>query len=440
MELDLDLEQKDCVVHELGTPKIQSPLELSKVVGDGVTDYVPNDERVLFQVSYNKLKDCFKDGKDPLSFEKAGPREMIYFEPAHCKVGIVTCGGLCPGINDVIRGLVMKLYYGYGVKTIYGFKYGYMGLIREHGLQPIVIDPEMVSDIHEVGGTILGSSRGPQDVSRMVDRLMDFGLNILFCIGGDGTLNGAQEIYEEVTKRGLNLSIIGIPKTIDNDLEKTDYTFGFQTAVQVACDALDRLQTTGRSHDRVMILEVMGRNAGWIALEAGIAGGAHIILIPEIEYDIENVIRKIMLRKKGGSPFSIIMIAEGAREKGGTTVKAEDAQGRLQGVEKLGGVGFHLAKQIENRIDLEVRTTVLGHIQRGGSPNSFDRVLGTRLGSFAVDAAAQGRFGTMVALKTPDMVLVDLKDLAGKVRTVSLDSQLIRCAESIGINMGREAM
>ena len=234
--------------------------------------------------------------------------------------------------------------------------------------------------------------------------------------------------------------MIGVPKTIDNDLENTDYTFGFQTAVQVACDAMDRLQTTGRSHHRVMILEVMGRNAGWIALEAGIAGGAHIILIPEIEYDVQYVIKKIKLRAGGGSPYSIIMIAEGAREKGQGTIKAEAAEGRLQGVEKLGGVGFYLAKQIEKQINLEVRTTVLGHIQRGGSPNSFDRVLGTRLGSFAVQAAAQEKFGTMVALHTPDVVLVDLKTLAGKVRCVALDNQLIQCAESIGINMGREAM
>ncbi|MCG8640572.1 MAG: ATP-dependent 6-phosphofructokinase, partial [Desulfobacterales bacterium] len=269
---------------------------------------------------------------------------------------------------------------------------------------------------------------------RAVETFKTLGLDCLFVVGGEGTLEIGYLFY----KKGI--PVVGIPKTIDNDLEKTDYTFGYQTAVQVACDAMDRLHTTGRSHHRVMILEVMGRNAGWIALEAGIAGGAHIILIPEIEYRIENVIKKIQLRKEGGSPFSIIIVAEGAREKGKETVKAQAAEDRLQGVEKLGGIGFYLAKQIEKQIDLEVRTTVLGHIQRGGSPNSFDRVLGTRLGSFAVDAAADGKFGTMVSLRTPDVSLVRLKDLAGKVRTVSMDSQLIRCAESIGINLGREAM
>lgn len=363
------------------------------------------------------------------------------------RVGILTGGGDCSGLNAVIRAVTRAAAIQYGAGVI-GIEGGFEGLISGQTQELTV---KSTKDILTLGGTILGTTnkgnpfqyrermedgtiKATDYSDKAVETFKKLNLDCLFVVGGEGTL----EIGYLFFKKGI--PVIGIPKTIDNDLEGTDYTFGFQTAVQVACDALDRLQTTGRSHDRVMILEVMGRNAGWIALEAGIAGGAHIILIPEIEYDIENVIRKISLRKKGGSPFSIIMIAEGAREKGGATVKAEEARGRLQGVEKLGGIGFHLAKQIEKQIDLEVRTTVLGHIQRGGSPNSFDRVLGTRLGSFAVDAAAQGKFGTMAALKIPDIVLVDLKDLAGKVRTVPLDSQLIRCAESIGINLGREAM
>ncbi len=187
----------------------------------------------------------------------------------------------------------------------------------------------------------------------------------------------------------------------------------------------------------MMILEVMGRNAGWIALEAGIAGGAHIILIPEIPYNIDRVVEKIRLREKGGSPYSIIMAAEGAKEEGGDVITLASASTRLQGVPQLGGVGYYLAEQIKKRVDLEVRCTVLGHIQRGGSPCAFDRVLGTRLGSHAVKAAAEGRFGTMVALRTPSIVLVPLSELAGKVRSVPADSQLVQCAESIGINMGR---
>ncbi|MCK5163711.1 MAG: ATP-dependent 6-phosphofructokinase [Desulfobacula sp.] len=363
------------------------------------------------------------------------------------KVGILTGGGDCSGLNAVIRAVTRAAIIQYGAKVM-GIEGGFEGLISGQTRELTV---KRTKDILTLGGTILGTTnKGNPFEYRELDadgsiKTTDYSdkaletfkalkLDCLFVVGGEGTL----EIGYKFFKKGI--PVVGIPKTIDNDLEKTDYTFGFQTAVQVACDAMDRLQTTGKSHHRVMILEVMGRNAGWIALEAGIAGGAHIILIPEIEYKIENVIKKIQFRKKGGSPFSIIMIAEGAKQKGGDTIKAQEAESRLQGVEKLGGVGFYLARQIENKIDLEVRTTVLGHIQRGGSPNSFDRVLGTRLGSFAVDAAAQGKFGTMVALKTPDIVLVDLKDLAGKVRSVSIDSGLISCAESIGINMGREAM
>lgn len=363
------------------------------------------------------------------------------------RVGILTGGGDCSGLNGVIRAVTRAAIIQYDAEVI-GIEGGFDGLIKGQ-TQELTI--RSTRDILTLGGTILGTTNKGNpfeyrevgsDGNIMVNDFSDIAvktykelkLDCLFVVGGEGTLEIGYKFFQK------GIPIIGIPKTIDNDLEKTDYTFGFQTAVQVACDAMDRLHTTGRSHHRVMILEVMGRNAGWIALESGIAGGAHIILIPEIEYEVKNVIKKIVLRANGGSPFSIVMIAEGAKEKGGQTIKAEEANERLQGVEKLGGIGFHLAKQIEKMIDLEVRTTVLGHIQRGGSPNSFDRVLGTRLGSFAVDAAAQNKFGTMVALKTPDIVLVQLKDLAGKVRKISLDSQLIHCAESIGINMGRAAM
>ena len=363
------------------------------------------------------------------------------------RVGILTGGGDCSGLNAVIRAVTRAAIIQYNAQVI-GIEGGFEGLITGETRK---LTTSSTKDILTLGGTILGTTNKGNPFEyreRNTDgsiKITDYShkavqtfkalkLDCLFVVGGEGTLDIGYRFF----KKGI--PVVGIPKTIDNDLEKTDYTFGFQTAVQVACDAMDRLHTTGRSHHRVMILEVMGRNAGWIALEAGIAGGAHIILIPEIEYKIENVIKKIQYRKKGGSPFSIIMIAEGAKQEGGDTIKTETAENRLQGVEKLGGVGFTLARQIENKIDLEVRTTVLGHIQRGGSPNSFDRVLGTRLGSHAVDAAALGKFGTMVALKTPDIVLVDLKDLAGIVRRVSIDSQLIHCAESIGINMGREAM
>jgi phosphofructokinase-like protein len=360
------------------------------------------------------------------------------------RVGILTGGGDCSGLNAVIRAVTRAAIIGHKA-TVVGIEGGFEGLITGNTEELTV---RSTRDILTLGGTILGTTNkgnpfeyremrpdGTISVSDCSDKAVanykKMALDCLFVVGGEGTL----EIGYKFQKKGIN--VIGIPKTIDNDLDKTDYTFGYQTAVQVACDALDRLHTTGRSHQRVMILEVMGRTAGWIALEAGIAGGAHIILIPEIPYSVDRIVEKIQFREKGGSPFTIMMVAEGAHEEGKDVITQASASTRLQGVAQLGGVGFYLADQIKKRIDLEVRCTVLGHIQRGGSPCAFDRVLGTRLGSYAVQAAAEGKFGTMVALKTPDMALVPLSELAGKVRRVPPDSQLIQNAELIGISMGR---
>ncbi|NLY41214.1 MAG: ATP-dependent 6-phosphofructokinase [Desulfovibrionales bacterium] len=363
------------------------------------------------------------------------------------RVGILTGGGDCSGLNAVIRAVTRTAIIQYKAEVV-GLENGFDGLIFGRTL---TLTTANTKDILTLGGTILGTTNKGNPFayrefndqgeivirdlsSQAMDTFRRLELDCLFVVGGEGTLELAHTFQQ------MGMPVVGIPKTIDNDLEGTDYTFGYQTAVQVACDALDRLHTTGRSHDRVMILEVMGRNAGWIALEAGLAGGAHIILIPEISYNLDHIVTKIQHRLRGGSPYSIIMVAEGAREQGGACITQGSAEGRLQGVEQLGGVGFYLANQIRARIPLEVRTTVLGHIQRGGTPTAFDRVLGTRLGVAAVDAAARKEFGTMVALKTPDIVLVPLAELAGICRTVPIDHQLIRTAESIGVNLGREVM
>jgi 6-phosphofructokinase 1 len=361
------------------------------------------------------------------------------------KVGVLTGGGDCSGLNAVIRAVTRAVIFGHDARVI-GIERGFEGLVFNRATELTVHNTR---DILTLGGTILGTTNkgnpfewremnpdhsiSVHDYSEQaLKTFRELELDCLFIIGGDGTLAIGHRLHE------LGVPVIGIPKTIDNDLDRTDYTFGFQTAVQVACVALDRLYTTGESHQRVMILEVMGRNSGWIALEAGISGGAHIILIPEIPYDIESVVSKIRQRADNGSPFSIIVVAEGAMAVGGNVVVQESASTRLQGVPQLGGIGFHLAEEIRKRIDLEVRCTVLGHIQRGGSPTAFDRILGTRFGSHAVQAAAEGKFGNMVCLNTPDISLVPLKELAGVVRQIPIDSQLIHCAESIGINLGRD--
>ncbi|MFQ5450937.1 MAG: 6-phosphofructokinase [Nitrospinaceae bacterium] len=360
------------------------------------------------------------------------------------RVGILTGGGDCSGLNAVIRAVTRAATVNHGARVI-GIEQGYDGLIFDRH-QELTIDN--TRDILPLGGTVLGTTnkgnpfayrefneKGTIEEHDYSGRVMDcfkrLELDCLFVVGGDGSLQIAHKFY----KKGL--PVIGIPKTIDNDLEGTDYTFGFQTAVQVACDALDRLQTTGRSHQRVMILEVMGRSVGWIALESGIAGGAHIILIPEIPYKLDKVMEKIKQRVADGNPYSIIVVAEGSREEGGSEIILESASTRLQGMVQYGGVGNHLAREISREIDLEVRCTILGHTQRGGTPNSFDRVLGTRLGAAAVEAAAEGKFGNMVALKTPRIGLVPMESLDGIVRKIPPNSQLIQCAEAVGISLGR---
>lgn len=360
------------------------------------------------------------------------------------RVGILTGGGDCSGLNAVIRAVTRTAVIRHDTEVV-GIENGFEGLIFNRTRRLGAADTK---DILSQGGTILGTTNKgdpfeyrefdqegrvtTRDYSRQtIENYKKLKLDCLFVVGGDGTLQLANRFYE------MGIPVIGIPKTIDNDLVGTDYTFGYQTAVQVASDALDRLHTTGESHQRVMILEVMGRDAGWIALEAGLAGGAHIILIPEIPYHLDPILEKIRLREEGGSPFSVIVVAEGAKEIGKDPVVSEAASTRLQGVAQLGGVGGCLAREISDRIDLEVRCTVLGHTQRGGTPLAFDRVLGTRLGMHAVQAAVEGKFGSMVALQGREIVLVQLKTLAGIVRQVPVDSQLVQTAESIGVCLGR---
>ncbi|MZH04059.1 MAG: ATP-dependent 6-phosphofructokinase [Nitrospinae bacterium] len=360
------------------------------------------------------------------------------------RVGILTGGGDCSGLNAVIRAVTRSAIIEYDAEVV-GIEDGFEGLIFDRHRK---LGIEETKEILTRGGTILGATNKghpfeyrefdkdgqvtKRDYSKQtIENFKKLKLDCLFVVGGDGTLQIANRLYE------MGLPLIGIPKTIDNDLEGTDYTFGYQTAVQVACDALDRLHTTGESHQRVMILEVMGRDAGWIGLEAGIAGRAHVILIPEIPYDMGKVLGKIRARIERGDPFSIIVVAEGAKETGKEAITSEGASKRLQGVAQLGGVGYHVAKKISEQIDLEVRCTVLGHTQRGGTPLAFDRILGTRLGTEAVQAASEGKTGNMVALQGREIVLVPLKSLAGIVRQVPADSPLIRTAESIGVCLGR---
>ena len=357
------------------------------------------------------------------------------------KIAILTGGGDCPGINAVIRAVAKKAMLEHGWEVI-GIEDGFEGLIHDRHRK---LGPGEVSGILTLGGTILGTSNTSnpyryaqmkgnkfvfKDVSKTaVANLRALGVEALVCIGGDGTLGIASCLMND------GVPIVGIPKTIDNDLRGTDVTFGFDTAVSIATEAVDRVHTTAQSHHRIMIVEVMGRRAGWIALYAGVAGGGDIILIPEIPYSLSAVAAKIKERKRKGKRFSIVVIAEGAKPRGGDVVVRKIVEKSTDPV-RLGGVGFVLGEQLEKLTGTETRTVVLGHLQRGGSPTASDRILATQLGARAVEAVVAGEFGRMVAVRGGKITTVALETVAGGPRTVPRGHPLIAAARALGTSFG----
>jgi 6-phosphofructokinase 1 len=357
------------------------------------------------------------------------------------KIGILTAGGDCPGLNAVIRAIIKTAVHTYKVKVI-GFRDGYDGLINNRFL---ALGNAEASGILTVGGTILGTSNiaNPysyavkkggkivfQDVSKKaIATYKKHQLDALIIIGGDGTLASALKLK----KAGLN--IIGVPKTIDNDLSATTLTFGYDSALTTATEAIDKLHTTAQSHHRVMIVEVMGRYAGWIALAAGMAGGGDVILIPEIPYKIEKICEKISARNNMGKRFSIIVVAEGAKPKGGTLTVSKTVEASFDKV-RLGGIAFKLAAEIEKRVGVECRATVLGHVQRGGTPTAFDRILATRFGVEAINLAMQKRFGRMVVLKGDKVSSCPIEKAIHKLKLVPKNLGLVKSLREMGISFG----
>ena len=331
------------------------------------------------------------------------------------RVGVLTGGGDCPGLNAAIRAIVRKGIDGYGDEIV-GFRDGWRGPL-ENAHSELTI--ESTRGILPRGGTVLGTSRtnplkredGPQRIAQTLERL---GVEALIAIGGEDTLGAAARLHEG------GLPVLGVPKTIDNDIAATDLTFGFDTAVHVATEAIDRLHTTAESHNRILVVEVMGRHAGWIALHSGLAGGADVILIPERPFDVEDVCRLIGRRHARGRLFSIVVVAEGASPLGGVKPATHGPEDEF-GHARLGGIGHWLEGEIEGRTGFETRVTVLGHTQRGGSPTAFDRVLATRLGVAAITAAHERRFGVMPALNGSRIVLVSLSDAVAQLRTVPVE-------------------
>jgi 6-phosphofructokinase 1 len=358
--------------------------------------------------------------------------------PTIKKIGVLTGGGDAPGLNAVIRAVV-KAAYNAGVQVV-GLEDSFDGLIYPEKSR--ILGPRDVTGILRLGGTVLGTvNRGnpfavpietPQGTfdygDRVIEMFQKMELDALVCIGGDGTLAISYEFY----KKGIPL--VCVPKTIDNDIMGTTSCFGFDTAVSFATEAIDRLHTTAEAHRRIMVVEVMGRYAGWIALHSGVAGGADVILIPEIPYDLERVAACIRDRDAWGARFSIVVVAEGAHAMNGKSALLEEAHGAY--AERLGGEGISCAKLLGELTGKETRYVVLGHLQRGGTPTAFDRTLATRFGGKAVELILKGQFGKMVANHPPDLVPVPLGEVVGKIKTVPLDYDLVLTARALGVSFG----
>lgn len=366
---------------------------------------------------------------------------MIRRSKSRKRIGILTGGGDCAGINAVIRAVAKKAIHDYDMEVV-GIEDGYEGAVNNKHRR---LDSRDVSGILTLGGTILGTTKkvNPyryaikhgndfkfKDMSKVTVRNIEkLDLDCLVVIGGDGTLGIAYKLFRD------GIPVVGVPKTIDNDILGTDLTFGFDTALSIATDGIDRLHSTAQSHHRVMVVEVMGHNAGWLALYSGIAGGGDIILIPEIPYEMNKIIGKVKERHRSGKRFSIVVVAEGAKPKGGNVVIQRMVKESSDPI-RLGGIGFVLGDKIEKLTGFETRAVVMGHLQRGGTPTAFDRVLATQLGSKAVDMIANRSFGNMVAMQKSALVKVNLKDVAKGHRSVPVDSPLIKTAISLGTCFG----
>jgi len=418
-------------VKTLGKSALKSPIQLGYEMGDGIYNYIKDDERVL----YNKLLECFIKHRDertmPLSFEKAGPREFIFFEPAKTKAAIVTCGGLCPGLNNVIRSIVMELFYRYGVSDIIGFQYGFEGLIPSCNHPYFELSPEIVDDIHLQGGSVLGSSRGDQDVSEMVNTLERNNINILFCIGGDGTFKGAHQIYEEITKRGLKISVAGIPKTIDNDICFIEKSFGFETAFSKAHDIIANAHNEAKGYyNGVVIIKLMGRDSGFIAANAAISmQEVNFIFVPEMgEFEMEgekgflNVLEKRIELKH----HAMIVVAEGAGQHLFSNQSTEkDASGNI----KPNDIGIFLKERIaayfkKQQIPVFLKYIDPSYIIRSVPAIANDSKFCSQLAQNAVHGAMAGKTDFVVGIWSDIFTYLPISATIGERKKIDLESEL----------------
>jgi 6-phosphofructokinase 1 len=422
--------QEDFNVECLGSPTIPSPLHLSKEMEDGVFNYVDESERVMMKCSLDYFNECLTEGKQPISFEKSGPKEFIYFDPVKTRAAIVTCGGLCPGLNNVIRGLVMQLYNRYGVKRIVGIKYGYEGFIAKYKHEVVELNPDVVEDIHTNGGSILGSSRGNQDVGQIVDALERMNINILFTIGGDGTLHGAQAISEEIKKRCLKIVVSAVPKTIDNDINFIEKSFGFETAFTIATDILRGAHNEAKgAFNGIALVKLMGRDSGFIAANATLAvQEVNFAIIPEMEIELHgpNGFLEVLYQRLQRKHHALIVVAEGAGQKlFQNEANGKDASGNV----KYHDIGLFLKEKInsylsQKDISFTIKYIDPSYIIRSSPATANDSIFCNLLAQNAVHGAMAGKTNFVVGFWNSQFTLLPIHVAVKSRKMISTESEL----------------
>jgi 6-phosphofructokinase 1 len=422
------MKYEDFLVSSLGKGNVVSPLKQRP--DSHVYKFIEDDERVLYDVSAESFSYSRETGETPVSFEKAGPKETIFFEPAKTKVGIVTCGGLCPGVNNVIRSLVNQLYYRYGIKRILGIRYGYEGLISEYNHEVIEMTAPMVSEIHLSGGTYLGTSRGNQDVAKMVDTMEILNLNILFCIGGDGTLRGAHAIFEEIQSRKLKIAVVGIPKTIDNDIDLIQKSFGFETAFSIANDIIRNAHNEAQgAFNGIALVKLMGRDSGFIAAHAALAiQEVNFVLIPEISFDLfgENGFLNALKKRLEERHHAVVVVAEGAgQDLFESKTQERDASGNL----KLKDIGIFLKDKIKAEFSalgfpFSLKYIDPSYIIRSAPANANDSKFCNLLAQNAVHAAVAGKTDFVIGYWNNQYTLMPIPMVVAKRKKIDVEDEL----------------
>jgi len=426
----IQIKPEETVVSMIGRNTVKSPLHLSNDDNDGVYNFIQDNNRVVYDASLDHYKDCLKNKKEPVSFEVAGPHEKIYFDPSKTKVAIVTCGGLCPGLNVVIRSLVRQLYYVYKVNRIVGIRYGYEGFIPSYNHPIMELTPEVVENIYMYGGTILGSSRGNQDVSEIVDALERMNINILFAVGGDGTLRGAYQIHEEILKRGLKIAVGGVPKTIDNDINLIEKSFGFETAVTEAFNVISNAHNEAQdAYNGIALVKLMGRDSGFIAAHAALSiQEVNFVLVPELYFDLygRNGFLAALKKRLEEKKHAVVVVAEGA---GQHLFEGQEQKYDASGNKIHNDIGLYLKDVIQEEFTRrKMRFTIKyidpSYLIRSAPAIATDSKFCNQLAQMAVHAAMAGKTGFVVGNWNNQFTLLPIPLAVKERKKIDLESDL----------------